>query len=216
MKVSVLSCLLLCACFWLASCQLLSSDKVIYVNNALVPCREGDSERCLQIKIAEDGSWQAYSGTLEGFEYEKGYFYKLKVSENTTGHSAEGETSPSYTVVDILEKSKTTLTLDKGFWIVKGILETSKLPRNPVFKINQDTFEGNTSCNKFSGTIALDKDSFKPTIASVTEMECNTLSVEHLFLKTLPEVKRYQIKGDSLLLLDKHKKIMMTCVYSPE
>lgn len=182
----------------------------------MIPCAEGDSERCLQIKAAVDGPWQAYSGALEGFEYEKGFFYKLKVSENATGNSAAGETLPSYTVVDILEKSKTTLTLDNGFWIVVGILETSKLPRNPVFKIKQNTFEGNTSCNKFSGTIALTKDSFKPNIDSITEMDCNTLSVEHLFLKTLPEVKRYQIKGDRLLLLDRHKKIMMTCVYSPE
>jgi heat shock protein HslJ len=173
-------------------------------------------EKCLQIKVNQDGPWQVYAGTIKGFEFEKGYFYKLKVSENASDNSSASGISLSYTLVDILEKSKTTLTLDNGYWIVVGILETKRLPRNPVFSIVENTIEGNTSCNKFSGTIDLDKNTFQPNIVSITEMGCNTLSVEQLFLKTLPEVKRYQIKGDSLLLLDKHKKKIMACVYSHE
>lgn len=216
MKVRLLFVILYYACFCLTSCQLVSSDKVIYIKNAVTPCADGVLEECLQIKVNQDGPWQTYSGTIKGFEFEKGNFYKLKVSENASNNSSASGISLSYTLVDILEKSKTPLTLDNGYWIVVRILETNRLPRNPVFSIVENTIEGNTSCNKFSGSIDLDKDTFQPNIVSITEMGCNTLSVEQLFLKTLSEVKRYQIKGDSLLLLDKHKKKMMTCVYSHE
>ncbi|MBJ7879456.1 META domain-containing protein [Gelidibacter salicanalis] len=216
MKVRLASVVLLFCCFWLASCEVVPSDKIIYINNTLIACADGASEKCFQIKITEDGAWQAYPGTIEGFEYEEGLFYKLKVSENATDNTSAEAELPSYSLVEVLEKSNTTLTVDNGYWIVVDILDTSKLPRNPVFSVTENTIEGNTSCNKFSGTLEIDKHTFKPNIVKSTEMGCNTLSVEQLFLKTLQEVERYKIEGDSLLLMDKHKKKIITCVYSHE
>ncbi|WP_299394441.1 DUF4377 domain-containing protein [uncultured Gelidibacter sp.] len=214
MKVRLASVVLVFSFLWFTSCQLLSSEKIIYVKNASVACADDASQKCLQIKTSEDAPWTNFSGTIDGFDYEEGNFYKLKVSVSSAENTSAEAPQPSYTLVRIEEQTKTPLTLDNGFWIVVDILDQTRLPRNPVFSISENQIKGNTSCNKFLGSLELDAKKFKTSIAKTTDMGCKTNEVEYLFVENLPHVKRYKIKGDSLLLMDKHNKKIMACVYA--
>lgn len=212
MKVRFVSLVLLFCGLWFASCQLGSSDKIIYVNTAFKDSATAPSQKYIQIKTDLHGKWTSLPGEIEGFDYQQGHFYKLKVSENP---AVEGIV-PSYALVELLEKSETPLTLDNGYWIVVSMLDGTKFPRTPVFSISENNIEGNTSCNKFSGILDISAETFKTSIVKSTDMGCNTLPVEKLFLETLQRVERYHIKGDSLLLRDGHNKKIMTCVYYNE
>lgn len=212
MKVRIALLTLLLSGFWFISCQFRSSDQIIFINNSLKACDDYPAQQCLQIKLNEAAEWTDYSGSIEAFEFEEGYYYKLKVSKETTEHTS----LPSYKLVAILEQSKTPLTLDEGFWLVVSILDYTGFARNPVFRISNNTFIGNTSCNKFSGTIKFDADNFKARALTTTKMTCPTLAVEDLFLDTLQRVDHYKISGDSLWLMDRQYKKLMSCIYFHE
>lgn len=201
---------------WLMSCQLGPTDQFIYVKNAYTICADGETKNCLQIKTSENAPWTNFSDSIDGFQYEEGHFYKLKVNESSIDDATKQVTPLKYALVAVVEKSTTPITLDTGFWIVKSIMDTKTFARPPVFSISDNIIIGNTSCNRFSGNLESEVNSFNTTIKTVTEMACNTMATEQLFLKTIPLVKHYTIKGNQLVLTDGKKEIIMTCIYSPE
>ena len=56
-----------------------SSKKIVYIGDAKVDCEGEASQKCLQIKEEGQTDWTYFYDHIEGFDYEAGFFYKLKV-----------------------------------------------------------------------------------------------------------------------------------------
>jgi hypothetical protein len=57
-------------------------DSVTYwVNSARVPCVGVGPMECLQVRKSESADWQLFYSEIEGFDFEPGYVYRLRVRE---------------------------------------------------------------------------------------------------------------------------------------
>lgn len=52
-----------------------------WVNSARVPCVGVGPMECLQIRKGESEDWQLFYSDIEGFDFEPGYLYRLRVRE---------------------------------------------------------------------------------------------------------------------------------------
>ncbi|ACK67728.1 protein of unknown function DUF306 Meta and HslJ [Rippkaea orientalis PCC 8801] len=56
-------------------------ETTVYVSPKMVPCTGVAPQQCLQIKENLDDQWTLLYQSIEGFNYEPGYLYELKVSK---------------------------------------------------------------------------------------------------------------------------------------
>lgn len=84
-------------------------ETIIYINNQQEDCVGVAPQKCMLVKfhLAED--WQYFYDTIEGFNFESGYFYKLKVDiQNVENPPADGS-SKKYILIEIIEKSQSEI-----------------------------------------------------------------------------------------------------------
>src|SRR5690606_36537706 len=63
------------------------SQKTLFVRETLVDCEGEGPMKCMQVRESPTGEWTLFYGSIEGFSYEPGYRYELRVE---TGSSSTG------------------------------------------------------------------------------------------------------------------------------
>ena len=193
-------------------------EKVIYVSDTMVNCTGVATQKCFQIKEDEADNWSSFYGKIEGFDYEEGYNYKLKVEVSTIENPPSDGASEKYSLVEILEKLKAPTSLAGGSWMVIKIMDKIAFERNPTITLSmpQGQITGSTSCNKFFGNVNLENSNFKVNTIGSTKMMCQDMETEQLFLETLGQVVSYKMENDKLQLLSADKTVVMECSYLRE
>ena len=196
-----------------------NTKKVLFISNKQVDCIGVAPQKCLDIKEERSTEWTFLYNAIEGFDYEEGFFYKIKVDVSEVDNTAADQSSHKYTLIEILEKSKTPLTLNNASLLVTRINDRDRFGRNPFIKIDlsKNEITGNTSCNRFSGKITLKKNN-KVAFSKIvsTEMMCNEIDVETVFLDALKKITSYTLKEEKLELHDRKKKVIIECRYLEE
>ncbi|MEB3309845.1 MAG: META and DUF4377 domain-containing protein [Snowella sp.] len=80
-------------------------EKIIYVNSQTVPCTGVMRMDCLQVKESAAEQWRFFYGAIEGFTFEPGNLYKLKVREERIPNPPADSSDRKWILVEILEKS---------------------------------------------------------------------------------------------------------------
>jgi hypothetical protein len=76
----------------------------LYINSELVDCEGVAPQQCMQVRTSPDGDWELFYGQVEGFTFEPGYTYKLRVRV-TPAESAPADASTlRYVLVEVEEK----------------------------------------------------------------------------------------------------------------
>jgi hypothetical protein len=79
----------------------------LYINSELVDCEGVAPQQCMQVRTSPDGDWELFYGQVEGFTFEPGYTYKLRVRV-TPAESAPADASTlRYVLVEVEEKRST-------------------------------------------------------------------------------------------------------------
>ena len=192
-----------------------SSNKIIYIADAPVDCVGVGPQKCLQIKEEGNTDWTYFYDSIEGFDYDAGFFYKLKVEVTKIENPPADGSTLHYKLLEVLGKSKVPLNLDQGSWLVTRVKERDSFGRNPFIKIDlsHNEINGNTSCNRFSAKIAVKNNKLEISELSSTEMLCKDMDVESAFLEALKSVSSYTLKEEKLQLLDENKKLLIECDY---
>lgn len=81
-------------------------NEVFYVNNKLVDCVGVGPQKCLQVRKSPKGEWTLFYGAIDGFDYEPGYRYKLKVNVTKVKNPPADASSLNYKLVKVLSKKK--------------------------------------------------------------------------------------------------------------
>jgi len=68
------------------SCKSANSDNeasgiTYWINSSRVPCVGVGPMECLQVRQSESADWQLFYSNIEGFNYEPGFLYRIKVRE---------------------------------------------------------------------------------------------------------------------------------------
>lgn len=187
----------------------------MFIANAKVDCVGVAPQKCLQIKEEGKTDWTFFYDKIEGFDYEEGFFYKIKVNVMAVDNPPADGSSLKYKLIEILDKSKMPLNLDKGSWMVTRLKDMDSFGRNPFIKIDlsQNEISGNTSCNRFSAKIAITKNKVDISEVSSTEMACGAVEVESAFLDALQNISSYTFNDDKLQLLDENQEVLIECDY---
>ena len=192
-----------------------NSTKILYVSDTKVDCVGVAPQKCIQIKEEGKTDWTYFYNEIEGFDFEEGFFYKLKVDIIEIENPPADGSSLHYKLIEILDKSKAPLNLDQGSWLVTRIKDRDSFGRNPFIKIDlsQNEMNGNTSCNRFSAKIAVKNNKIDISEVSSTDMTCRDIDVEFVFLEALKAVSSYTLNEEKLQLLDKNEELLIECDY---
>lgn len=189
-------------------------ESVYWVNSRKVDCVGEGPMTCLQVqkggKLGEQ-EWEYFYDSIEGFDYEQGYIYKLTVKETNKPEKdvpADGS-SIRYELVKVLEKQADTKLRLHDIWALEAIggetVDLKTLRKHPSIEINLTnmTVMGNDGCNSLRGDIkevGAKKLVFGPLAA--TKMACPNMELSSKFSQKLSQVQNYQLKGLKLHLLD--------------
>ncbi len=56
-------------------------EKTVYISPETIDCIGVVPQQCLKIKENVEDEWTLFYGSIEGFDYEPGYFYELKIAQ---------------------------------------------------------------------------------------------------------------------------------------
>jgi len=199
-----------------AACSGSNHESIYWVNSYRVDCVGVGPMKCMLIKKGADlneGEWLNFYSRIEGFDYEPGFIYKLKVKEEQLKNVPADASSIKYSLIEILEKEADPKVALTGDWdLVKMNGEPFDLPEFRgtaaiLPKIHIDYLDmqisGVDGCNNFSGKIkAIDDSSIEWGPLAATGKMCPDMTLANAFSSTFNEVKQYRLGGDKLSFLD--------------
>lgn len=199
----------------LASCSSRSEYTTFWVNSYKVDCVGVGPMKCMLVQkgeIPEVGKWTNFYSKIEGFEYEPGFIYKLKVKEEQLENAPADASSVKYILVEVLEKKEDAkLALDGSWEALKINGSVIKLPRMrgagvlPDLQINIRDMQisGIDNCNNFTGQITeIGENTIELGAIAGTKKMCPDMSISKAFNETLLAVKKYELKENNLIFTD--------------
>ena len=76
----------------------------LYVDSEQVDCVGVAPQKCLRAKTDPDGEWQLFYAPIEGFKYEEGFVYELKVDTFDVPNPPADGSSIRYELVEVVSK----------------------------------------------------------------------------------------------------------------
>ena len=70
-------------------------------------------------------------------------------------------------------------------------------------------FTGNGGCNTIRGNYSIEKNKINFSEVTSTKMSCQDISFENAFLQTLAKVNRYEISGNTILLKNDNRVLII-------
>jgi heat shock protein HslJ len=197
-----------------------AKTKTYYVADHLADCVGVAPQKCMLIREKQTDPWSNFYGTIEGFTYEEGFEYLIKVKETKIKNPPADGSSLKYTLIEILRKRKTEeeLTLYND-WKVTSLKGIVSFQRNPTININKEEgkVSGFAGCNNFFGTFEPGTSTFDfaqigMSRIGMTRKMCPDMTVENAFTNSLNEISYYKIENEILSFYDRNNTVLMTCV----
>jgi heat shock protein HslJ len=166
-------------------------------------------QKCLLVKENPDDDWTMYYDQIQGFDYEPGYEYELRIVEEEVENPPADASSIRWTLVEVVSKTR---SLEGTIWVLESYLNSEgvlvgPLPDSQVTAVFQDgQIGGNASCNSYFGSYEADADGNLAIGAlGMTEMFCmidELMAQESDFLAALTSSASYLIAEDNLQIED--------------
>jgi heat shock protein HslJ len=196
-------------------------EKVFWVNSSKFPCTGVAPMTCLQVQESgeiEKGKWNFFYSNIEGFEYEPGNIYRIKVKVSKVTEPVPADTSSlRYQLIEVIEKNPDLTLRLTNIWLVKelgDITDPKGRNRDLFFEINagERIISGYSGCNTFRGAISkiTDKE-IKLGILASTRMACENeeMQLETKVIQALEKVNQYHFEGKYLSLMDSDKNVLI-------
>ena len=186
---------------------------LLQVNSEKVPCTGVGPMECLQIKREGSDSWELFYAAIEGFEYEPGYRYRIRVREvkrDPDQVPADGS-SIKYTLVEITEKTPDPKFHLNDIWVLQEVEGrqisesdlTERLQRPYIeFHLSDNRYMGTDGCNTFRGSLlSVGEGELQLGPAMSTRMSCGDMELPDTFLRLLSRADAYRIRELELTLM---------------
>jgi hypothetical protein len=80
-------------------------ELVLEVAASRAPCVAVGPRECLQVRERADAPWQLFYGDIEGFTYEPGWWYVLRVARRSVPNPPADGSSVAYRLVRVVAKT---------------------------------------------------------------------------------------------------------------
>jgi heat shock protein HslJ len=201
-----------------------TSAEIWWVNGSKVDCAGVGPMKCLQIQKSDTiqpGNWQNLYTEIEGFNFQNGYRFKVKVAEekqNTSKIPVDGS-SVKYKLVEILEKMPDPRFALHDLWVLEAINdEMIKKPENndqrplPAIEINVTEMRvmGSDGCNRLTGSITkLENGEIELGPVAQTKKLCLDTDIPDRFNAAFAQTKKYHRDGLLLIFSDDSGKELL-------
>ncbi len=184
-----------------------------WVNSFKKDCDAGSAKtQCIQISKndnLEQATWTYFYAPIAGFNFEPGYFQKIKVSETPKNKSnvPADVSSIDYKLIKVLDKKQDFRMALHDIWVATHINEeaittTENLPRLEINTTQMKVF-GTDGCNDYSGiikSITSENIAFAP-LASTRKM-CAKMDIPNKYNNALNNSVRYKREHLNLYFYD--------------
>jgi len=196
-------------------------EKILWINSAKLPCSGVGPMSCLQIQEGDEiqeGKWKNFYSNIEGFDYQPGNIYQIKVSMVKLPDPIPADASSlGYKLVEIISQEPDRTLRLTDIW---KVIELGEI-KNPLAREKSLTMEINVSergvfgfsgCNTFRGGIAkiTEREIVFGNLAS-TMMSCGEQEnkLERLMSALLSETRFYKFENRNLFLLNQEEKVLL-------
>lgn len=80
-------------------------EKTVYVGPTLVDCVGVAPQQCLQVKESPDEAYRLHYDPIEGFDYEEGYEYELRVREETVENPPADASAVRWVLIEVVSQT---------------------------------------------------------------------------------------------------------------
>jgi heat shock protein HslJ len=126
-------------------------EKVFWINSAKLPCSGVGPMSCLQIQEGDkiqEGKWQNFYSNIEGFDYQPGNIYQIKVSVFKLPEPIPADASSlGYKLVEIISQEPDRTLRLTDIW---KVIEMGEI-KNPMTREKSLTMEINVSERRVFG-----------------------------------------------------------------
>lgn len=187
------------------------------------PCVGVAPMDCLQVKEGNTKNWSNFYSSIEGFDYQPGFSYKLKVIKSKTptvnGQLPSDVSAYQYKLKKIVSKkkvksiiAKNNLTTNKKMILTE--LNGKKLDKGNVyatFDSEKKTIYGKSACNRFNASYTQKGDEINIKSGMQTLMACDqeNMQLEQDFTKALEGNYKIVTSENKTQFLNSDKKVIM-------
>lgn len=199
-------------------------EKTVYVAPYMTECFGETTQSCMLVKEDPGGEYTFFYDQIEGFDYQEGYEYELRIREEIIDSSTEGGQSVKWVLIEVVnqlpvEQIFSLSGIEGKLWQLKSYLDTSGslvevLPDTTITAIFlQGKLEGNAGCNNYFGSYKLDADQLAFSEIGSTDMFCNepdgVMDQETGYLEALAASAAYKFSQDRLQLFGVNGETIM-------
>lgn len=222
--------------FVLAACQPVRDtrtsneavEKTLYIGPELVDCVGVGPMQCMMVKENPDDEYQFFYNEIEGFTFEPGYTYEVRVRVEPVANAPADASSLKYTLIEVVSKEAVApsgaagvaagAALEGPTWQLTGVADANGVvSATPEGVTATATFvdgrvSGSSGCNNYGAAYTLDGDSLTIKPGPMTMMACPEpqMTVEQQLMAALVATAAYQIAGSELHLLDAAGQVVAT------
>ena len=82
-----------------------TTEKTLYIGPELVDCVGVAPQKCMQVKETPDGEYQDFYDPIQGFTFEPGYNYVLRVQVERLSTAPSDASSLKFNLIEVVEKT---------------------------------------------------------------------------------------------------------------
>jgi hypothetical protein len=79
---------------------------IFHINSYLIDCVGAGPRKCMQIRESKHDEWMSFYDSIEGFSFEVGYLYQIKVEITDVEDPPADGSSKAYKLLEIVSKKK--------------------------------------------------------------------------------------------------------------
>lgn len=188
-----------------------AQSKTFYINSLAKGCTGVAPMTCLQYKNEPSEDWKLLYQPIEGFTFEEGNLYTLKVKTKKVKNPPADGSSVRYILKKVVSKQRNENMETEmagsveGKWVIAEIMMDGKLANvsgkawEMEFRTNENAV-GIGICNRMGGGYTLDGSKIKFGPMRSTKMMCEDIRYEDAFGKAVMEVDNYRFERNKMFL----------------
>lgn len=193
--------------------------KTLYIADHLVDCIGVAPQKCMLVRESPDEPWGNFYGRIEGFEYQEGFNYEVRVEVFRIDNPPADASSIRYVLKEVVSKlpsddAEMSSGQLSGTWKVIRITGLDTLSTSPTFNFipEEKRVAGSAGCNNYFASYEQTGKELRLGAAGLTRMACPDMTAEGAFVKKLEEIAYFKRIKRELHLFDAKDNLLMIAV----
>lgn len=187
-----------------------ATEAIYWVNGKKSDCVGVGKQNCLEIQkgnVKTANNWRLFYDSIDGFNYEEGYVYKLLVKEEDALKPVAADASlKNYKLLKVMQKEYEPKLLLNNKWTLVELRNAPVIGENvPFIEFNLDLrkMSAGDGCNTLVGEIKSVMDE-KINLGNVisTRKICQEMELANQYGPLLSQINSYKIENQKLIIYD--------------